>query len=111
MVIVAPEMAERAKTVKYEGNPKHKHPWQHGRRGSLCPKEIGLDLAQALLAGSVTSGAARFATHGGQAFCAREHGADLWHGYPVGWREVPPEIRSEWVRSGLISRQDIRRNW
>ena len=111
MTIAAAKMAEDIKLPKYEGNPKHKHPWQPGRRGSLCPKEIGLERAQELLADSVKMDALRFATQGGRAFCAREHGADLWHGYPVGWREVPPSIRSEWLRSGLISRRDVRQNW
>lgn len=98
-------------TPKYEGISKHKHPWQPGRRGSLCPKEIPCQQAQDLLLTSVLVGAARFATHGGQAFCAREHHPGVWHGYPVGWREVPPKVRIEWIRAGLISRRQVKDNW
>jgi len=111
IVIATEKMADDVKLPKYEGNPKHKHPWQPGRRGSLCPKEIDVERAQELLAASVEIGAVRFATQGGRAFCAREHRAGAWHGYPVGWREVPPKIRGEWLSAGLIARRDVKENW
>src|SRR6266487_4452398 len=82
----------------YEGNPKHKHPWQPGRKGSLCPSSITLPQAQELLEGSVVRGSARFAVLSGQAYCAREHRSDRWHGYPVQWHEVPPDVQATWVR-------------
>jgi len=31
------------------GNPKHKEFWHRGRKGSLCPREITRERAQALL--------------------------------------------------------------
>lgn len=97
--------------MTYQGNPKHKEPWQPGRRGSLCPRDVDLTLAQQLLDGSIHVGAARFAAWQGQAFCAREHQPDTWHGYPVQWHEVPPPVRNQWVCCGLVSRSDIRDKW
>ena len=37
--------------MEYESNPKHSDPWQRGRRGSLCPKEVR-PIAEKLLEGS-----------------------------------------------------------
>ncbi|MEA3410183.1 MAG: hypothetical protein U9R74_01435 [Pseudomonadota bacterium] len=97
--------------MKYEGNPKHKDPWQRGRRGSLCPKEIDSKLAQDLLRRSEVAGRKRFAAHEGKAFCAMAHREGLWHGYPVGWSEVPPSVRDLLVRKGQVTRREIRQHW
>jgi len=97
--------------MKYEGNPKHKEPWQPGRRGSLCPAGIDPRAAQRLLDDSVSEGARRYATLRGQAFCAQEHRAGFWHGYPVAWREVPPALWHEWIQNGLVKRSQVRSNW
>jgi hypothetical protein len=97
--------------MKYEGNPKHKEPWQQGRRGSICPVEIDHNLAQRLLLGSEAVGDKRFAVHDGKAYCAHCHGVDRWHGFPVGWVEVPLTVRNKWLKSGLISRRDIKTYW
>ena len=88
----------RGFVMEYEGNPKHKEPWQRGRRGSLCPKDVDLTLAQKLLDASIVAGEKRFAAHEGKAYCAMEHGAGLWHGFPVGWGEVPPDSRNDLIR-------------
>lgn len=105
------ETSDDGGTLTYEGNPKHKEPWQPGRRGSLCPREIDMSAAQELLEGSVAVGAARYSAWQGRAFCAREHRTGLWHGYPVAWHEVPPSVREEWVRSGIVVKSQIRKNW
>jgi hypothetical protein len=97
--------------MRYEGNPKHKEPWQRCRRGSLCPAEITATLAQQLLTASELVENARYATHGGIAYCARCHGDDHWHGYPVGWVEVPESLRRRWKREGRVSAQDMRQHW
>ena len=68
-------------------------------------------LAAQLLAASSLVGEKRFATHDGRAYCAQVTQNDLWHGYPVGWKEVPHTLRLEWRRGGLVRRRDIRRNW
>ena len=41
--------------MKYESNPKHREPWQRGKRGGLCPKNVW-HLADQLLALSVDHG-------------------------------------------------------
>lgn len=97
--------------MRYEGNPKHKEPWQRGRRGSLCPNEIDLKLAQTLLTQSEVSGRKRFAAQDGKAYCAREHRDGLWHGYPVGWSEVPPAVRNLLIEKGKVTQREIKRNW
>jgi hypothetical protein len=97
--------------MTYEGNPKHKEPWQPGRRGSMCPDFVTIETAQQLLDGSVAAKNARYATIGGLAFCAREHRPEFWHGYPVGWREVPVNVRLGWIGSGIVKRSDVRKNW
>ena len=97
--------------LTYEGSPKHKHPWQRGRRGSLCPRHLSPVDAGKLLGGSIVYESKRYAAREGQAFCAQEHRQGLWHGYPVGWREVPPAIRRQWISEGVIRRRDLGRNW
>ncbi len=96
--------------MEYESNPKHSDPCQPGRKGSICPREVR-NLAQQLLDGSVPVGDARYACHEGRAYCAREHVAGRWHGYPIGWREVPAKLRRQWVREGRVSKQDTKRFW
>lgn len=97
--------------MRYEGNPKHKEPWQRGKRGSRCPSDFSLELAQKLLNCSESTGSKRFSVHEGHAYCAQCHGNDCWHGYPVGWVEVPPSIRNNWLKSKLITRHEVNNNW
>lgn len=97
--------------MKYEGNPKHKEPWQRGRRGSLCPKEIDLTLAQELLQQSEAADGKRFAAYNGKAYCAMEHGEGVWHGYPVGWSEVPPKVCNLLIQKEQVTRREIKQNW
>lgn len=69
-------------------------------------------MAQALLSSSEAhpdaNKKAQYATHKGMAFKAYP-GQGAWHGYPVGWNEVPPTICTKWLREGLIQRGDVRR--
>lgn len=51
--------------MEYESNPKHSEPWQAGRRGALCPKEVR-PLAAELLSKSELFGGQRFAFYEGQ---------------------------------------------
>ena len=97
--------------MQYDTNPKHSEPWQRGRRGTLCPKEIDLDVAQDLLAESVAEGKKRYAVREGKAYCAQEHESGLWHGYPVGWVAVPMSLRQKWKKERRVRRSDIRRFW
>lgn len=97
--------------IRYESNPKHKEPWQRGRRGTLCPRDVDQALAERLLADSEQEGGKRYATHEGRAYCAQQHGVDVWHGYPVGWCEVPAKLRLAWKKAGRVRRKDIKRHW
>ena len=97
--------------MRYESNPKHEQPWQRGRRGSLCPKTVSLETAQRLLSESEPVGNKRYAVHEGRAYCARKHGADTWHGHPVGWKEVPGSLRRKWQEARRLRRGDMRKHW
>ncbi len=94
--------------MRYESSRKHRQP---GGWHSLCPKAIDSETALALLAGSVAMGKKRYAVHDGRAYCAHEHGSDVWHGFPVGWEKVPKSLRIKWLREGRVRRRDIKRNW
>lgn len=96
--------------MRYEANPKHKEPWQAGQKGSLCPA-WSHGLASDLLHSSIPYGRKRFATHDKKAFAAQEHAPDCWHGYPVGWEEVPEPVRRQWLNAGVISNRDVKRYW
>ena len=97
--------------MRYESSPKDKEPWQRGRRGVLCPKEIDTELAQQLLADSELADDVRYAVHDGRAYCARQHGQDVWNGYPVGWIRVPERLRRGWMNARRIRHRDIRQHW
>ena len=97
--------------MRYESNPKHSDPWQRGRRGAQCPKGVSLEVAERLLRNSEPDGHKRYAVFEGQAFCAQEHAQGTWHGYPVGWVQVPEAIRSRWRAEGALRKRDMRRNW
>ncbi len=95
----------------YEGNPKHKHPWQRGRKGSLCPKSISI-LPQELLNRSVLGpDGKRYATCDGRCFCAQEGQSGHWHGYPIGWHELPEMVTRAWLADGTIRKKSIREHW
>ena len=96
--------------MEYKSNPKHSKPWQRGRKGSLCPRAARA-LADELLQGSVLHGKKRYATHAGRAYCAQQSIDDLWHGYPVAWKEVPSQIVQLWKRGRIVSRRDVKRYW
>lgn len=94
--------------MQYEPNPKHKPIPSPGRRGSICPMDAD---AARLLANSVPHGRKRFATDGDWAYCAHCHDGsrDLWHGFPVGWDEVPMKIVNDWIEQGAVKRSTVRR--
>lgn len=96
----------------YEPNPKHKLPWQAGRKGALRPA-WSHQIAQDLLSSSVLSdnGKKRYSTREGVAFSAQMHSSGVWHGYPVAWVEVPQVIWRKWAAEGLVKKQQIRDSW
>lgn len=100
--------------LKYTPNPKHKEPWQPGRKGLLCPHHIPLD-PQKMLEGSIEFGEKRYATFGGIAFVAQRHmqqgDETYWHGYPEGWEYIPPHIRNQWITADKSLKRKIKKYW
>jgi len=94
----------------YESNPKHSDPWQIGKRGSLCEPEAR-PLAATLLLESVLWEGKRYAIHQGKAYCAQEHEPNRWHGYPVGWLEVPSKLTLQWIREQRLSKRERKKYW
>lgn len=40
-----------------------------------------------------------------------QENAGQWHGYPVGWREVPQKLAFQMRRQGLVSKRQLDRYW
>lgn len=53
-------------------------------------------------------GRRRFATARGIAFEAKQTADGTWHGYPVPWESIPPQIREEWLDAGKVLKRDLR---
>ena len=105
---------DRERGLRYVPNDKHKHPWQPGRKGTLCPADLAVT-AQQLLDESLDSPKwpqRRWATDGRRAFCALPTRAetDEWHGYPVPFDQVPSDVLRRWEHEGRISRRVLRRD-
>jgi len=94
----------------YESNPKHRNPWQIGKKGSLCEAEVR-PLASQLLEESVLWEGKRYAIHQGKAYCAQEHEPNRWHGYPIGWLEVPSKLTLQWIREQRLSKRERKKYW
>ena len=97
----------------YEGNPKHKAPWQPGRKGAPCPQDVSLRRAEDLLGSSLELGRKRYAVDKRRAFCAQQHDIanNRWHGYPVGWKEVPSKVRQQLMESNGVTAREVKRYW
>ena len=107
----AAEAAPAVDQLVYESNPRHRDPWQPGKKGGLCPREIDIKTAQRLLNGSYPSGKQRYAVYEGQPYAAKEHRPGLWHGHPAYWVDVPPEVWSHFKECGLVRNRDMGRYW
>jgi hypothetical protein len=98
----------------YESSPKHKEPWQRGRKGTLCPHGQGLCPAK-MLQDSIREGDTRYAVHNGVAYASHRHhvadGKEFWHGYPEAWVKVPEHIRRRWLRENRVKQSMLRRYW
>jgi hypothetical protein len=57
---------------------------------------------QKLLESSELRGTKRYAVFEGLAFAALPNSGnveqDLWHGFPIGWEEVPPDLIQKWSK-------------
>lgn len=94
--------------LRYESNPKHSEPWQPGRKGSICDQVVRPHVLE-LLKSSELDGQKRYAVLMGRAYCAQEHQSGVWHGYPIGWIEVPCRIKSKWKDAGSVTKRDLKR--
>jgi hypothetical protein len=98
---------------RYIPNPKHKEPWQRGRKGALCGNADGPDLF-ASATPDPSNPHRRWATDGQRFYAAQSarhldaNGDMLWHGYPVGHLEVPAAVMAGWVKEGIVSRRAAR---
>ena len=66
---------------------------------------------QQLLEGSEEAENKRYAVYEGRAYRAQQHAADAWHGYPVGWVEVPEKLRNKWLAEGRVQKKNVREHW
>lgn len=64
-----------------------------------------------LLTESVEYNGSRWAVRDGRAYKAHQHAKNRWHGWPVGWVEVPATLRIRWQRENLIRKQHLKRYW
>jgi hypothetical protein len=66
---------------------------------------------QSLLDNSLPCGEKRYAVYDGMPFAAQCHRReqDLWHGYPVGYNEVPESVWRQWLNQKLIAKRHLRR--
>lgn len=114
----------------YRGSQKHKNRPTGERKGTLCPEwthtttaggyrndpfahKWGETQAHQLFehADSHENGRRRFATAEGIAFEAKSTADGSWHGYPVPWEAVPPEIVQKWNADGKVTRRQITKYW
>ncbi len=96
--------------MRYEPSQKHCEPWQPGARGTLCDVDARERAAELLLSSSEWDGR-RYATDGVRAYAGAQHRPRVWHGWPVGWMEVPEPLRREWVGADCVKRRDIAKWW
>lgn len=122
-------MSEGETKRRYRENAKHKRgSWGEGpprwfpTRDSLCPEDLSLSEAQALLDSSIEGadqanpdGRARYAIDGQGRFFKgySEDGGRTWHGYPVRRelvsRQVPARVLREFVSRGSLTRADYKK--
>lgn len=105
-----PPAEDARPALAYESNSKHSEPWQPGRKGSICDMEVRLH-ALTLLQESELEGDKRFAVFNGRPYCAQEQRTGIWHGYPVGWVEVPPRLHRIWKLQGKVTKRQLKLHW
>lgn len=112
----------------YRGSSKHKNRPTGEQKGTLCPEwshatpsggfrtDPDAHNWEATLAAKLFNQASvdpetgrRYATARGVAFEAKPTNDGTWHGYPIPWVEVPPDIKDRWLDQGLVSRRQIKK--
>ena len=110
----------------YRGSQKHKDRPGVGAKGTLCPewthttddKPFAGDpfehpwettAAHRLFASAtIHSNGKRFATARGIAFEAKPTADGTWHGFPIPWESVPPDILAQWLEENKVMRKQVR---
>lgn len=93
---LCPDWTHRAEGRGFAGDPFN-HRWQSTIAHELF--EEGVDDAQGH----------RYAARRGIAFKAQPSNDGTWHGYPLPWHDVPPDIQDILIEKGQATRRDIRR--
>lgn len=112
-------------TSIYRGSLKHKNRPSTGRKGTLCP-EWTHNTAESFAGepfqhdwsstashrlfeeANVWSDGRRFATEQGMAFEAKPSADGTWHGFPIPWESVPPQLLRQWLLDGKVSRRQVK---
>ncbi|MBV9786276.1 MAG: hypothetical protein JO264_20940 [Acidisphaera sp.] len=117
-----------ATTPIYRGSSKHKNRPANEQKGTLCPewthkttlggfatdvhahdwKETPAAVLFAEAKIDEVSGR-RYATARGIAFEAKSTADGSWHGYPISWENVPVAIKNGWLKSGAVSKRDVKK--
>lgn len=114
--------------MEYVGSKKHKRWTPRGGNGSICPdwthqvdgrhfgrvepeawSDWSQTVAQRLLSQSVVHGRQRYAADRGVAFCAQQAKDGSWHGYPILWKQVPPDVCQQLRECGQVTATEIKR--
>lgn len=91
------------RSTRNRGNP--------GEKGRCALAWSHQKAAELLATSTEMSPGERYATSGGVAFSGKEHRPGVWHGYPIGWVEVPPKLIKLWQSEQRVSKRQIRDNW
>lgn len=51
----------------------------------------------------------RYVTARGIAFEAKPTNDGTWHGHPIPWNQVPPDLKDRWLDEGKVRSADLRR--
>jgi hypothetical protein len=111
----------------YRGSLKHKNRPEHGPKGTLCPEWTHTTPAGGFASDvfthdwTATHAAALFrcavyhtlnghyyATARGVAFEAKATNDGTWHGYPIDWVTVPPDIKRAWLATAKVSGRQVK---
>lgn len=77
----------------------------------MCEGDITREEAQGMLDESIVYGQRRYAVRNERAYSGAEHRLGHWHGWPVGWKEVPPAIFTQFQEQGKVSKRSRRQFW
>lgn len=115
---------------EYRGSEKHKNRPARGAKGTLCPEwthntlqaRLGNDPfkhewakteAYALFLAAIRSHEDEerlYATKNGIAFEAKRTNDGTWHGYPIPWQSVPPEIVDLWRTQNAVNKRQLKQH-